>query len=77
MPTNRNSRMPAIHVSVLAAFFDTGSRNAWTPLAIASTPVIAVQPEAKARMRQEDGQRPDALDRPRATKEPRWLRGPA
>ena len=42
--------MPAIHVSVLAAFLETGSRNAWTPLAIASTPVIAVHPEANARM---------------------------
>ena len=42
--------MPAIHVSVLAAFFETGSRNAWTPLAMASTPVIAAQPEANARM---------------------------
>ena len=41
--------MPAIHVSVLAAFLDTGSLNACTPLAIASTPVMAVQPDAKAR----------------------------
>ena len=49
MPRNRKSRIPAIHVSVLAAFLDTGSANAWTPLAMASTPVIAAQPEANAR----------------------------
>ena len=42
--------MPAIHVSVLAAFLETGSRNAWTPLAIASTPVMAAQPDANARI---------------------------
>ena len=42
--------MPAIHVRVLAAFLETGSRNACTPFAIASTPVIAAQPDANARM---------------------------
>ncbi len=40
--------MPAIHRSVLAAFLASGCLNAWTPLAIASTPVIAVHPEANA-----------------------------
>ena len=34
---------------VLAALCAFGSRKAWTPLAIASTPVSAVDPEAKAR----------------------------
>ena len=41
----RTPRMP----SVRAAFRDCGRRNALTPFAIASTPVSAVEPEAKAR----------------------------
>src|SRR3954454_2675011 len=36
-------------VSVVAAFRPCGLRNALTPLAIASTPVSAVEPEANAR----------------------------
>ena len=35
--------------SVREAFRDWGRRNALTPFAIASTPVSAVEPEAKAR----------------------------
>ena len=35
--------------SVRAALRDCGRRNALTPFAIASTPVSAVEPEAKAR----------------------------
>jgi len=31
--------------SVAAAFFACGRRNAWTPSAIASTPVSAVAPD--------------------------------
>ena len=42
----RTPRMP----SVRAALRAWGRRNALTPLAIASTPVRAVDPEAKARM---------------------------
>jgi len=38
-----------IHTMVMAAFFDSGGRKAWTPLLIASIPVKAVQPAAKAR----------------------------
>ena len=38
----------AIAVIVLAAFFDSGGLNAGTPLAIASTPVSATEPPAKA-----------------------------
>ena len=34
---------------VAAAFLALGGRNAWTPSATASTPVRAVDPEAKAR----------------------------
>ena len=34
--------------SVWRAFFHAGSRNAGTPLEIASTPVTAAPPEAKA-----------------------------
>jgi len=35
-------------ISVLAAFFDSGGLNAGTPFAIASTPVRATEPPAKA-----------------------------
>ena len=35
--------------SVVAAFLPCGRLNAFTPLAIASTPVKAVEPEEKAR----------------------------
>ena len=41
--------MTAIHVSVVAAFFDSGLRNAGTPSAIASTPVSATAPDENAR----------------------------
>ena len=43
---------PPIHMSVERAFFHSGGLNAGTPLEIASTPVMAAPPEAKAwRMR--------------------------
>ena len=35
--------------NVSAAFFACGRRNAWTPSAIASTPVSAVAPDENAR----------------------------
>ena len=35
-------------INVLAAFFDSGGLKAGTPLAIASTPVRATEPPAKA-----------------------------
>ena len=41
--------MIAIHVSVVAAFFDSGLRNAGTPLEIASTPVSATAPDENPR----------------------------
>jgi hypothetical protein len=41
--------MPPIQASVVAALRLLGGRNAGTPLAIASTPVSAVHPDAKAR----------------------------
>jgi len=50
VPRKRNSRIPAIQVSVRRALFAAGSLNACTPLAIASTPVIAVHPDANALM---------------------------
>jgi hypothetical protein len=44
--------MAPMMASVVAAFLDWGRRNAWTPSAIASTPVRAVEPDEKAlRMR--------------------------
>jgi hypothetical protein len=44
--TPRSTAMASI---VLAAFFDSGGLKAGTPLAIASTPVSATEPLAKAR----------------------------
>src|SRR3989304_10190090 len=48
MPRKRESRMPAIQARVTLAFFASGYLNAGMPSEIASTPVSAVQPEAKA-----------------------------
>ena len=39
--------MIAIHISVVAAFLDSGRRKAGTPFEIASTPVSATAPEEK------------------------------
>ena len=49
MPTKNVPRTTAIHPSVIAAFRDSGARNAGIPLEIASVPVIATQPPEKAR----------------------------
>src|SRR5438093_697229 len=49
MPTNIEARMTAITPRVTAALRDSGVRNAGMPLEMASMPVSAVQPEAKAR----------------------------
>src|SRR6266404_4715796 len=48
-PTNIVIAIAPRIASVLAAFFPCGLRNAFTPFAIASTPVRAVEPEANAR----------------------------
>ena len=48
MPTNMVTAIAAIIVSVAAAFFDSGGLKAGTPSEMASTPVMAVQPLAKA-----------------------------
>ena len=48
MPTNIAIASVAIATSVADAFFASGGRNAGTPFDTASTPVIAVQPLAKA-----------------------------
>ena len=57
-PANIVAAMPPISASVVAAFLLFGGRNAGTPLAIASTPVSAVQPEAKARSAKKISARP-------------------
>src|SRR5258708_9954870 len=44
-PRNSVPRIVAIHVNVVAAFFDSGRRNAGTPLEIASTPLSATAPD--------------------------------
>lgn len=49
MPASSSMRIPIINVSVRRALFTAGARNAPTPFETASTPVIAVQPLAKAR----------------------------
>ena len=49
MPTNIEIAMAPMSASVVAAFLLLGARNAGTPVAIPSTPVSAVQPDAKAR----------------------------
>ena len=51
MPMNRIARITAIAISVRAAFFDSGGLKAGTPVAIASVPVRATAPDAKARSR--------------------------
>src|SRR5215475_3303974 len=48
MPMNIVIARAAMVTSVADAFFDSGGRNAGTPFDTASTPVIAVQPLAKA-----------------------------
>ncbi len=47
MPASRIAKSPMITVSVRCALRTVGSRNAFTPLLTASTPVIAVQPLEK------------------------------
>ncbi len=49
MPMNSEPMMSAIVSSVVLAFLASGRRKAETPLEIASTPVSAVVPAAKAR----------------------------
>lgn len=49
IPTNIEISSPIIQVSVVRAFRHSTGLNAGTALEIASMPVIAVEPEAKAR----------------------------
>ncbi len=58
MPMNIVIASPPMSASVVAAFLLLGLRNAGTPLAIASTPVSAVQPEEKARSTKKTSARP-------------------
>ena len=44
----------AIAAKVVAAFFDSGGLNAGTPLAIASVPVSATEPDGEGLEQQED-----------------------
>ncbi len=44
---NSVPRINPIQTSVVAAFFDSGRRNAGTPFEIASTPVSATAPDEK------------------------------
>jgi hypothetical protein len=48
MPPNISASRVTITVSVVRAFFHSGGWKAGTPSLIASTPVSAVHPEAKA-----------------------------
>src|SRR3954453_18335285 len=47
-PGNITPSSPPIHMSVERAFFHSGFLNAGTPFEIASTPVMAAPPDAKA-----------------------------
>jgi hypothetical protein len=49
IPTNSTASRTAITSRVVAAFFASGGWNAGTPVAIASVPVSATAPDAKAR----------------------------
>lgn len=49
MPANSTTAMNPIIVKVIAAFWAFGRSKGGTPLLIASTPVNAVHPDAKAR----------------------------
>ena len=51
IPMNSTARITAIAIRVAAAFRASGGLNAGTPVAIASVPVSATAPEAKARSR--------------------------
>ncbi len=51
IPRKTKPRITAIATIVAWAFFHSGGLNAGVPLEIASVPVIALQPSAKARMR--------------------------
>jgi hypothetical protein len=51
MPKNIRERRTIMIKRVLEAFLLSGGLNTGTPLLIASTPVMAVQPEEKARRR--------------------------
>src|SRR5258708_36375867 len=48
-PKKSVPRIVAIHVRVVAAFFDSGRRKAGTPFEIASTPVSATAPDENPR----------------------------
>ncbi len=48
-PTKNAIRIAAIQTCVVAAFFDSGGWKLGTPLATASIPVRAAQPDANAR----------------------------
>jgi len=56
--------MPPMSASVVAALRLFGGLNAGTPLAIASTPVRAVHPEAKARSTKKTSARPVTCSKP-------------
>ena len=60
----KNPRINPMIRSVVAAFFDSGGRKAWTPLLIASIPVRAAQPAEKARIRRNSVKGADASCRP-------------
>ena len=51
MPASMTARSTMIAVRVRRALTTAGSRNALTPLLTASTPVMAVQPLAKERIK--------------------------
>ncbi len=49
IPRKRVPRITATQTKVMAAFRDSGFRNAWMPFEIASTPLSATAPDENAR----------------------------
>src|SRR6478752_4261919 len=61
-PRKHEPRITAIHISVCAAFRDSGFLNAGTPLLTASTPDSATAPEEKARSSIKSDSEPASFD---------------
>ncbi len=64
MPTKRMARSPAMTINVRPALRDSGGWKAGTPVAMASVPVSATAPEAKARTTRSTSARPSSWSAP-------------
>ena len=64
MPANSEPRMNAVRIRVIAAFRDSGLRNACTPFEIASTPLNATAPDENARINRKNVTPPSIVSPP-------------